>query len=91
MDVELNPRPNHKLQRCCGVCKYFRAESTITKKGFCVLPDGPKMTRDDLLKLQLDSFAKTHIHCYCDNHQWRSRAGLVDALKYSGVDGNEFR
>jgi len=91
MDVELNPRPNHKLQRCCGNCKYYRARLTTTKKGRCTLPEGPKMVQAELVATPLEKFAKTHTHCYCDNHQWKGRAALRDGLVYAGVDSNEFR
>ena len=90
MDVTENPRPNHRLIRCCGTCKFFLKKSPSIKKGRCILPDGPKMTsnpgRD--LKDKIDTFAPTYVCCCCDNHQWRQRGYLKEGIKYAGVKSN---
>lgn len=88
MDVISNPRPNHKLTRCCGNCKFFYRTSNIVKKGKCTLPEGPKLEPSDI-RDQADNFDPTHAYCYCDNHQWRGRGYLRDAIEYSGVNENE--
>lgn len=91
MGIEDNPRPNHKLQRCCGNCKFFLSAKSLLKKGVCILPEGPKISKNPNreLKGRLKEFAPTHVYCYCDNHQWKAPGYIKSSIVYSGVDENE--
>ena len=91
MSIESNPRPNHKMTRCCGNCKFFLSSTSENKYGRCILPDGPKMAQNPNkeLKGRMDEFAPTYAQCYCDNHQWKPKGYLRRAIKYAGVSANE--
>lgn len=86
----MNPRPNHRLIRCCGTCKFFLRKVASEKKGKCVLPEGPKIASNFLrhLKDKMDMFDPTYSYCCCDNHQWRKKAYLNWGAKYAGVNIN---
>jgi len=93
LDIKKNPRPNHKITRCCGTCKFFVQNHNYGKNGACALPDGPKLTNNPSkdLKKQVNKLDPTHMYCYCDNHQWRPMGYLRAAIVYSGVDPNEIK
>jgi len=93
MDTDTNPRPNHKITRCCGNCRFFLNKTSNDKYGVCILPDGPKMAQNPNkeLKDKLDQFDPTYSQCYCDNHQWKPKGYLRRAMKYAKVSPNEIR
>lgn len=87
MDIEKNPRPNHRITRCCGNCRFFLNNVSHNKEGRCILPEGPKLSNNPNkdFKNQLEKFDKTHAYCTCDNHQWKHISWLRRSLEYAGV------
>ena len=90
MDIKINPRPNHKMTRCCGNCKFFIIKTTTYKYGHCLLPDGVQLSQTPgELKKHLYDFSPTHAFCYCANHQWKPKGYVRNILKYAGVKDKE--
>ncbi len=93
MDIQSNPRPNHRLNRCCGNCKFFLVKIAPAKKGACILPDGPKTKGDPnrVLRPRYDEFDPTFINCVCDNHIWKRKGYLKSGADHAGVSLDDIR
>jgi hypothetical protein len=89
MELEQNYRPNFRVSRCCGTCKFFLPKGDLYKKGKCVLPRGINFNRKEK-KERYEELDNTHSYACCDNHQWRTSSIIASVCKETGIPLNEF-
>ena len=94
-DDEEIVRPNFKVTRCCGNCKFYWYYKGNQRRGNCKLPDpGTKKINKSkgekyYTKETRDQWDKVHITNMCDFHQFRSVKGSIhDVGDYCGVKFN---
>ena len=93
-DSELS-RPNFKISRCCGNCKYYWYYKGNQRRGNCKLPD-PNLKKINKSKGESyysketrEDWDKVHITCVCDYHQFRSIKGSIQHVgEYCNVKFN---
>ena len=85
-------RPNFKVSRCCGNCKYFWYYKGNQRRGSCKLPDpqAKKINKKEgeryYDKKTRKEWDKTHITNVCDLHQFRSFQKSIKMVgEYCGV------
>ena len=89
---EENSRPNFRVTRCCGNCKYYFYRGAKSRRGYCRLPDIKNRTinkskgeKYDLNEIK-DTWDKTHTTALCDNHKFRSKYYSVGIIsEWTGV------
>ena len=88
-------RPNFKVARCCGNCKFFWYYKGNQRRGSCKLPD-PNLKKINKSKGESyysketkEMWDKVHITCVCDYHQLRSvKKNVHDVGDYCNVKFN---
>jgi len=71
-------RPNFRVARCCGNCKYYWYYKGNQRRGNCKLPDpsAKKINKKEgekyYKKTTREEWDKTHVTNVCDLHQFRS-------------------
>lgn len=83
-NLEANPRPNYRIRRGCGNCKWLLTDPIKTNFGYCTLPLGPSLKKTELRK-HVDEFKETHYLSICENHQWKSKGHIKKLIKRTGV------
>lgn len=90
-ELEANPRPNYKIQRCCGTCRFFYHSSRVIRTprdGYCVLPLGPKLKKTQYIE-HVDEFHASDVYAVCDHHQWKSAGQIKSITERSGARFDE--
>lgn len=73
-DQEHLIRPNYRITRSCGNCKYFWYHFAKQRRGFCKLPNpkdkDPKKCFGESFDVEriYAEWHRTHSSCLCDNH-----------------------
>tara|TARA_Y100000592_G_C5416810_1_gene291063 strand:- start:449 stop:808 length:360 start_codon:yes stop_codon:yes gene_type:complete len=88
-------RPNFKVARCCGNCKFYWYYKGNQRRGNCKLPE-PNLKKINKSKGESyysketrEDWDKVHITCVCDFHQFRSIKGSIHQVgDYCGVKFN---
>tara|TARA_Y100001937_G_C7136124_1_gene340119 strand:+ start:11376 stop:11756 length:381 start_codon:yes stop_codon:yes gene_type:complete len=85
-------RPDFKITKCCGNCKFFWYYKGNQRKGNCKLPDpkakqiNKKKGESYYNKKTKEEWDKVHVTNVCGFHQYRNWSrSLKDVGKYCGV------
>jgi|APSaa5957512535_1039671.scaffolds.fasta_scaffold02315_7 hypothetical protein len=98
---DLKDRPNFRIVKTCGNCKYFMSFTRIKKHGNCGVTNmklkkinkSRKECYDDSIRNQIKSdWPKCHATTVCENHLLRSRSYNIAMVSEwcdveFGVDG----